>query len=243
MKTKIINYFLSIYYSIKSRIRVIVFGNQKMKQELLLRLALKEKGFNIKKMKIKCDHDLGLNIVNGIKLGIKYPDSFYLKAKKLIPENKPYSFYFNGNMSDSGLRAIMMQPFIKLPNTKVISSDEGRIQRLKDQFNHDYFAEFAKAKFGLCPHQADWPGNKQEMWTYRFIESCFVEAIPVIFKQTPLGDKFINGFYYLWDIEIELSEEKIIPEYKQYLAQKNRVLAKDRFCLTENECKQIRNSK
>ncbi len=233
-----VNILRVIINKIKSRFK----GKTVFKQELLLRLALKEKGFILSKLQIKCNHDLGLNYVNGIELGIKYPDSFYNKATKLIPKSKSINLYFNGYMNESGKRSVMLEPFMSLLNTVIISSNEGRIESKKDVFNDEYFNQFAKSKYGLCPHQADWPGTKESMWTYRFIESCFVEAIPVLFKKSPLGEKFIRGFYFLWDVDFENSKEDIILEYKLDIAQKNRLLAKERFCLTEKECSKIKNT-
>ena len=215
----------------------IVIGKPKFKQELLFRLALKEKGFNLRKLKISCNHILGKNYVNGVEFGIKYPDSFFHSAIELIPESKEYEFYFNGNMSESGERSKMLRPFMGRPHSVIIASDEGRIQNKKDKFNLSYFSEFAKSRFGLCPHQADWTGDKDAMWTYRFIESCFVEAIPVIFKEAPLGEKFTSGFHSLWDTEVN---DDIV--YDAWKAVENKCLAKERFLLSDRDCSQIRDT-
>ena len=218
-----------------------ILNEPTLKQEILLRLALKEKGFNLQKLKIKCDHDLGLNYVNEIKLEIKYPESFFNKASSLIPENKNVNFYFNGNMDESGEREQLLKPFQKLSKSVIISSNQGRVIAKKGKFNKEYFKDLASAKFGLCPHQSDWPGTKKYMWTYRFIESCFVCAIPVVFKSTPLGAVFINGFYFVWDNEVISDWEKIYKDISKH-AENNRLLAKERFCLTKKECSDIKNS-
>jgi len=227
----------SLIIRVLRKINHIFFGKPRFKQELLIRKALVEKGFRIRKLKIICDHNLGINYVNGIKLGIKYPDSFYNEAIKLIPKKKPYEFFFNGNMAESGRRSLLLKPFKNLPNTIIISSNEGRIQSKKDQFNIEYFSELAKSKFGLCPHQIDWIGDKEFMWTYRFIECCFVEAIPILFKDAPLGESFINGFNYMWDYQLfDLNKSSDLSCAD---SENNRLLAKQKFCLTEEECKLI----
>jgi len=220
-----------------SKFRFIVAGSPKLKQELLLQKALEEKGFNYKKLKISCNHDLGRNYVNGVEMGIKYPDSFYEKAKQIIPDKKIYSFYFNGNMNPEGGRKEMLKPFEMYNDSLIISSDDGRIQSSKDKFNKSYFSYFAKSKFGLCPHQADWPGTKEHLWTYRFIESCLVGSIPVIFEATPLGEKFINGFFVLKDSDFKNTK---IPVYNILKANDNLVLARNKFFLTDDECHQIK---
>ena len=143
-------------------------------------------------------------------MGIKYPDSFYERAKQIIPDEKKIGFYFNGFMTPKGERKKMLAPFEKFKDSLIISSEDGRIQDSKDKFNESYFSDFAKSKFGLCPHQANWPGSKEHMWTYRFIESCIVGAIPVVFEETPLGEKFTKGFYVLKDSDFFSTK---IPTY------------------------------
>lgn len=223
------------FSNILALILKMTIGKSMFKQELLLRLALKEKGFNPQKLKIECNHILGKNYVNNIEFGIKYPDSFYNEAINLIPDEKIYDFYFNGNMSKSGERATMLYPFKNKTNSIIIASDEGRIQSKKDKFNQEYFSEFAKSKFGLCPHQADWIGDKAYMWTYRFIEACFVEAIPVLFRKAPLGNIFTKGFYYIWDDDVN---DNVVYDFSK--ANKNKNMAKERFLFSEKECCQIK---
>ncbi len=217
-----------------------IVRNTKLKQELLLRLALKERGFIPEKLKISIDHETGTNYVNGIKLGIKYPDSFYNLAIQLIPEDKFVSLYFNGNMSDSGSRKLMLEPFFDIKNAIVIESEDGRLQGKKDKFNNDYFQGLANAQFGLCPHQADWVGNEDSLWTYRFVECCFVEAIPILFRKAPLSEKFTKNFYLHWDDQILNAAGSVGISYDKFHARANREKAKELFCLTDEELKQIK---
>lgn len=205
------------------------------KQELLLRKALLEHHINPDKLKIKSNHINGTNCVNGIELNIKYPMSFFEKAKALIPEQKSVNFYFNGNMNDSGKREIMLKPFIKRQDAFIISSNEGRIQDKKDQFNKKYFSGLANAKFGLCPHQLDWPGDKKNLWTYRFIECCFTRTVPILFRKTPLGDEFIKNFSFYWDDIILSQKLDFIEKDLEQLTLHNQLLAQERFCLTKKE--------
>ena len=215
-----------------------IVGYPKMKQELLLRLALQEKGFNVKKIKIVVDHDLGLNYVNGIKVGIKYPDSFFEQANELGKSEKIYNYYFNGNMSESGGRKRMLTPFMNIGGTVIVESEDGRIEDKKDKFNKEYFQGLANSKFGLCPHQADWQGNPDALWTYRFIECCFVNAMPVLFKEAPLSENFTKAFYFLWDEDI-LASDEATQIYNETKALENNIRAKEVFCLSADECRQI----
>lgn len=212
------------------------------KQELLLRKALKEKGFDLTMLKIESDHDLGLNYINGIELGIKYPDSFFYKAQKLISNKKESAIFFNGFINESGGRKELLEPFNTMTDSIIISSYDGRIQSKKDTFNEDYFFALSNSKFGLCPHQKDWPGSKKHMWTYRFIECCFTGTIPVVFKSTPLGKSFIEGFFYVWDDEFKKNYNAVIDRYSYQIAKENNRLAKNKFCISDEEIKAILSS-
>ena len=210
------------------------------KQELLLRKALAEKGFDVSNLNIRINHELGLSYVNNIEFGIKYPYSFYEKSTQLIPNNKTQNFYFNGNMNVSGQRQSLLKPFINFDESKIIESNDGRKTSNKDKFNVEYFREFSFSKYGLCPHHMDWPGDKDYLWTYRFIEACFVEAIPVLFINAPLSQNFTDGFYFLWDENILNNSKNIIYNKEKAIA--NRTLAKKVFCFTKIECEQIMNT-
>ena len=172
--------------------------NTTLKQELLLRLALKEKGFDLKKLNISVDHARGLNYVNSIEMGIKYPDSFYKECSLLVTENKNLDFYFKGEMHDSGLRKEMLAPYVTKEKSLVIESNDGRIVDRKDKFDYEYFSGLASAKFGLCPDHVDRKTPANYLWGYRFIDSCFVGAIPILFVASPLSYGFVNGFHVCW---------------------------------------------
>lgn len=214
-----------------------MFFKYMLKQEALLRRALKEKRINPKKLEIKIDHVSGHNWVNGVKTGIIYPDSFFLKSSDINTEKK-YDFYFNGNLSETGGRVELLSPFIKIGNTKIVESNFGRSRFFKSYYNQNYFNGLASSKYGLCPHQLDWTGPKSTMWTYRFIECCFVGAIPVLFKKTPLGEQFIDGFKYYYDNDF-LSGGNF-PIISPDDVSINRLIAKERFLLNKDLIKSIR---
>ncbi|MBU3940296.1 hypothetical protein KJ942_12390, partial [bacterium] len=52
-------------------------GFNLLKQEAMLRLALKEEGLDYKDFDIEIDHINGINYINGIELPIIYPKSFF----------------------------------------------------------------------------------------------------------------------------------------------------------------------
>ena len=157
----------------------------------------------------------------------------------MTTKNRNTDFYFNGYINESGGRGELLEPFQKFTNSIIISSDEGRNQAKKDIFNENYFSQLSNAKFGLCPHQTDWPGSIEHMWTYRFIESCFVGAIPVLFLSTPLGRNFTNGYYYVWDNDFIDDYTSTVNKYSYKNAMSNQALAKKQFCFTDAEIAMI----
>ncbi len=122
----------------------------------------------------------------------------------------------------------MLFAFQNAANSKIISSDAGRWKWFKGKFDWLYFSQLAKSKFGLCPNQANWPGDFY--WTYRFVDRALVGAIPVLFRQTPLSEEFVGGFSYVWDDSVPsgLSDVKRIE-----MAEHNYQLALSRFRLPE----------
>lgn len=216
-----------VFKKIKKKI-IGFFVKTQLKQEAILRLALQEEGVDDKLLVIKIDHINGYNYVNNIKLPIIYPRSFFLKASKLNFEKKT-DFYFNGNMSVSGERDKMLKPFSHY-NSIIEESNFGREAKNKIVFNYDYFNGLASSKFGLCPHQKDFEGDNDTMWTYRFIESCMCKAIPLTFTETPLGKEFIQGFHCVNNESIE----GVINDYSLDKVNENLELCKERFSFINN---------
>lgn len=222
---------ISIHLSLKN----LFSKHVPFKQELLLRSALTEIFINPKFLKIHCDHLNGINLVNDLELGIKYPSSFLYRAHSLVPQKKKLNFYFNGNMDIDGKRMNLLEPFKERNDTSIIASNDGRVQRNKNRFNENYFLGLANSKFGLCPHQLNWPGDKSKLWTYRFIECCFTKTIPILFRKTPLGEDFIKDFIYFWDDDVLVENFYINEDKFKQITTHNLILARDRFCLTLEE--------
>lgn len=222
---------------VKQILKRLFFRPVLLRQEVLLRLALQENGLNPNELQISVDHDKGKSLVNGVLLDIKYPDSFYLKATSLLTTKKTISFYFNGYVDKAGGREKLLEPFRYDMRSKIILSTEGRIDKLKGQFNVNYYRDLSQSIYGLCPHQLNWPGSTADLWTYRFIECCFSGSIPLLFKETPLGDKFTRGFIFYWNsdkLDLSLSQKELGEIIKH-----NSALARKRFCLSEDEIKAI----
>ena len=201
------------------------------KQELLLKMAIDELGFNHKNFKISVDHKKGKNFINDYEFGIVYPVSFFKQIIDLNPtKSKDIDFYFNGYINKEGGRLMLLDFFIGKKNNLIIQSNDGRIKSKKDKFNRDYFEPFSRSKFGLCPNHTDWDGPKQYAWTYRFIESLMCNSIPILFEETPLSDQFTKGFFF-YTINSKIKEVNF--EYDPLKANANRELAIKKFTLTK----------
>jgi hypothetical protein len=209
-----------------------------LKQEAMFRLALKEEGLDYRNFDININHVDGLNIINGITLSIIYPKSFFNRAKILHANSKKYKFYFNGNMSNDGGRKEMLERFANL-DTKIVESDYGRSPFTKNKFNKIYYKELSYSQFGLCPHQKDFVGNNDTMWTYRFIECCMVNAIPVTFNEAPLGKNFTNGFHFYSD-DIFFKED---VQFNKQKAFENYELARTKFTLNNEIVNKLKSFK
>ncbi len=209
-----------------------------LKQEALLRKALKEENLDYKDFNIEIDHVNGINYVNGHALPIIYPISFFKKNQELAKCQKKYKFYFNGNMSSTGGRKEMLTPFEKR-GAMIIESNDGRSRyKKKSLFNMNYFRGLAEGEFGLCPHQKDFVGNKDTMWTYRFIECCMTNTIPVVFKETPLGNVFCSGFYFVTDEQFLTGD----VEYENEHANSNYTKCLRKFSLTKSYLNMIKSN-
>lgn len=210
-------------------------GRKILKQEALLRKALREKKVDCAALTIRVDHMRGRNYINDLEMGIIYPDSFLKKARSLHGITKKFDFYFNGNMGKKGQRNRLMSPFQSLSGGKVIESNLGRISFLKASFNYLYYYGLARSRYGLCPHQINWSGPQEDIWTYRFIECCLVKSLPVLFDETPLGANFTRGFITISDsCLLELLKHGQEEENYAEKLQHNFKLASERFFLHED---------
>lgn len=122
----------------------------------------------------------------------------------------------------------MLSAFQNVSNSKIVSSDAGRWKCLKGKYDWVYFSQLGNSKFGLCPNQADWPGDF--FWTYRFVDCLLAGTIPVLFRLTPLSDDFVDGFFFIWDNSLlsGISETERIK-----MAERNYQLALSRFRFPE----------
>jgi hypothetical protein len=207
-------------------------------QEILLRMALEEEGIDPQKISIEVDHKNGTSTIEGVQVGLIYPKSFLKRCEKYISREKKVKFYFKGNMSKSGNRLEMLRKFSKYDSI-IIDSNSGRMIEKKGNFDAEYFLVFGSSEFGLCPNQADWDGLPNMAWTYRFVEACMTESIPILFRSAPLGDNFTNGFRFIWDDDAVRIIETTELVYQNEIAERNRLLAAQRFCLSESDIDRI----
>lgn len=187
-----------------------------MRQEALLWLALRERG--VPHARIRTDHANGRSWVDGREYGIVYPDSFIERASQLFGGPKERRHFFRGYMGEG--RRTMLAPYAD----DVEESGFGRDRAKKDAWDEGYFRALASAEFGLCPHHPEWPGPRETLWTYRFVDCVLVGAIPVLFRATPLGAAFTEGFHVAWDDD---PPHKFDPEHAHH----NHALGRERFSL------------
>jgi hypothetical protein len=197
-----------------------------LKQTIMLKLALEEVGIDPNKCKISIDHDKGRSYVNTVELSIIFPKQWFEYTKNLHTLEKEYNFYFNGNIGKGSSRQKLLQNFISRDDCVVVWSNDGRAVSNKSKYNKEYFTGLAKSNYGLCPHQPDWKGDLDALWTYRFIECLMSKTVPVNFRETPLSTKFTNGFYFVWN------NSNFTNETNATLLNKNYNLAFDRFTLS-----------
>ncbi len=212
--------------------RLIKFalGKTKKLQENLLVEALKEVSIDPRKCRISIDHDRGVSEVNGVKLGIIYPKRYFYTSE-CLPASRQYEYYFNGYPGDDNGRRDMLRPYQK-EDSQIIFSRDGRNIWKKNSYNRVYYVGMKSARFALCPHQLDWKGDKDCLWTYRFIEACMCRSIPILFRRTPLSDAFTDGIKYYWDDEPHLYDEEITS--------RNFCESYKRFTLSEAEIAKLR---
>lgn len=214
-----------------SAVKQFLFGGA-LKQEQLLRLALRERGLDDSLLTIEVDHVAGKSIVGDKEVGIVYPDSI-IQRSGYEDNKKTISFYFNGMITEDGARQRLLQPFVPMPAAEIIHSVKGRLRWKKSTYNKGYWSQMAAAQYCLCPHHTDWSDGKELLWTYRFIETALVRSVPILFAETPLSEEFTRGFNYLWDREI-LSGKRLSGLEYRAAAEENRLLAIQRFRLPDS---------
>lgn len=209
-----------------------------LKQTILLKVALIELGLNPDSFDIGIDHDKGVSTVNGLKLGIVYPEHFFAIAKKHYHGmHKKTQFYFNGFEGSNQERKRLLEPYSSREGSEIIFSNEGRDLNQKGRVNPKYFEGMSTSHFGLCPHQPNWPGNLNSLWTYRFIECLMLKTAPVLLRATPLSKQFIQGFEFVYDDEIgPVPQNSYLSEVQ---LEQNFALACQKFTLPKHFIKTI----
>lgn len=196
------NFFRSFKSLFKTRKKNV------LRQEALLRLALREWGINDEICQISIDHISGKSSVNNIPLGLIYPYAFFEACRRLQEfTSRDILFVFEGFITPEGGRKELLEPFIGLKNSLILNSSYGRSPQNKFSYNFYYFQNLSKSFYGLCPHQIDWPGPSGSIWTYRFVECCMSGSIPVVFNKTPLSSWFTDGFYFITDLDAQAMSE------------------------------------
>lgn len=198
----------------------------KLKQTIMLKKALVEEGIDPIKCEIKIDHDPGYSYVNGVKLPIIFPRSHFEFAEKYHTTNKKFMFYFNGNAGKGNTRETLMKRFIDRNDSKIIFNNDGRVIENKGNPNPVYFREMAETHFSLSPHQPNWRGDQETLWTYRYIESLMLKTIPVQFRETPLTKTFTEESIFRWDDD----DFEKLPTQKEL--DKNYKFAKHKFSIS-----------
>jgi hypothetical protein len=209
-------------------------NTEKLKQTIMLKKALTEEGIDPKACKIEIDHDTGHSHVNGVKLPIIFPRSFFNYAETVHKTNKQYMFYFNGNAGKGDTRKKLMQNFVDRKDSRMVFTNDGRVVENKGTPNPTYFYEMSQSHYGLCPHQPNWRGSMDALWTYRYIECLMLKTMPIQFRDTPLTESFTEKSIFKWDDD---SFEKL-PTQKEL--DFNYKFALKKFSLSKKRVKQIR---
>lgn len=191
------------------------------RQRALLETALAERGRTGRIRLTKEDHGQGRAFVDGEEVGLIYPDSFFRRSRPLMDTPKTVTLFFSGYCNQG--RRQLLEPLRTYPGAIIEESNRGRTPAAH-AWDEQYYRALAAAEFGLCPHHPEWTGDWDTLWTYRFIDSVLVGAIPVLFRATPLCEAFVGGFVYAWDDDEAFT-------YDPRAAAHNRALAEDRWRL------------
>lgn len=200
----------------------------RLKQTIMLKKALLEEGIDPNNCEIDIDHDPGYSYVNGVKLPIIFPRSHFEFAETCHTQDKKFMFYFNGHAGKGNTRANLMKKFLDRDDSKVIFNNDGRIIENKGTPNPVYFNEMAASHFSLSPHQPNWRGDLEALWTYRYIESLMLKSIPVQFRETPLTETFTEESIFRWDDDdfVKLPTQKELDKNYEFAKRKFRLSKK-----------------
>lgn len=204
-------------------------------QYRLLKYALEEHSINLDTLDPQVDHRNGIITIGNVKIGIKYPREYLNYIEKLNQE-KIYDYCFVGHFESFG-REESLRPFMD-KNSYIQHSEVGR-QKKKYDFDTNYYQIMCNSKFGLVPNHVSNKNPKKwqhpNAWSYRFVESIISNTIPVLFRESPLGENWIRGFKVLWnDSNFNLDDE----QYNRLL-KRNKELALHKFFISDEELAQI----
>ena len=204
----------------------IVKTPDKLKQTIMLKKALLEEGIDPNNCEIVIDHDPGYSYVNSVKLPIIFPRSHFEFAEQCHTNKKKYMFYFNGNAGKGKTRVELMSKFIDRDDSKIIFNNDGRVIENKGMPNPVYFKEMAQTHFSLVPHQPNWRGDLEALWTYRYIEALMLKTMPIQFRETPLTKTFTEDSLFRWDDD----KFDVLPTQEEL--DKNYEFAKNKFSIS-----------
>jgi hypothetical protein len=204
--------------SIKQALGNIYGGRRTYLQQILFELALAEMGLRVPG-DLVVDHRKGVVYVNQEPVQLLYPYSWFRKINK-IGRSERFKYSFVGAITASGGRKAMLAPFTGEGN--LILATTHQRGRAKGTFDKRYYSILRATQFALCPNHIDWPGPPAYAWTYRFVEAALTGAIPICFREAPLGEHFITGFTFYW------ADEPLTHVYRADIAERNLQLALER---------------
>lgn len=192
-------------------------------QEALLRRALEERGEDPDTVEL-VHHLAGTAELDGGRcVGLVYPDSFFTRTLAVVRSSKDIIFFFRGSFKSLRGRNELLEAFATEREGTVLEASEwGRRAENKGEFDVNYFVKLSRARFGLCPHHPDLLPrfDSETAWTYRFADCCLVGAIPVLFREAPLGQRFVAGFHYVWDDQDEFTYDEEKATWNRELAER-----------------------
>jgi len=190
---------------------------------------------NITDAQIEIDHIYGKTYVNGLEFGIKYPLEYVGNIDKLS-KKKIYKYCFLGKFGKE--RGDLLSPFIG-HESKIENNRKGRDNKTKFMFDTEYFQTISSTQYSLCPNQGSTEKYKHEYgWTYRLIETVLCKSVPVAFRATPYGQKFIRDIEFLWDNETHKLSD---TDYNR-IVEKNYEKGLQYWTLQPQEINQIRSN-
>lgn len=212
----------------------------------LLKKSLHEAGIDFTKCAILINQDQGYSKVNGIKLNIMYPISYWNAMETYHSMKKTNWFQFKGKNyiplqdkeNPDKTRQPLLDQFSSRAGADIVITTKGSIPSTFSvkTLDEEYYTAMAKSRYVLCPHYVDNPGTFEHMWSYRFIEAMMVKSMPLLYKETPLSSNFTNGFNFVWN------DLDSYPEPDQSLLDENFVKAKEKHSLSAENITNIKNT-